>query len=455
MLPMYHHQEVTAKIMAASPHTFVGNDPGTGKTRSALEAFKQLRRENKVDKLLVLAPLSILEPAWAGDCRKWTPDLSCKVVLAKHKMRGFEEAADVYVTNHDSVKWLAKQWNPTERWAICVDEATAFKHRTSQRSKAMAAFVQHFDYRWMMTGTANSNSVLDVWHVYYLLDRGERLGRSFWGFRAQVCRPVQVGPNPNMVEWQELPHANEIVADRTKDITVRFKLEDCVDMPETVTTTMTVELPPKLRTMYDQMQDESILAFGADEKITAVHAGVVVQKLLQICAGAIYNGEGGYKALSDNRSSLVLDLVEQRSDPVLVAFNWQHQKELLITEATKRKISYAVIDGTVPVADRNTYVEMFQQGQLQVLFAHPQSAGHGLTLTRGATTIWASPTYNAEWFQQFNRRVYRTSQTKRTETILIAAANTAEERVYEKLSGKLDRMTDLLTLFEKIAAQAA
>ena len=453
MLPMFAHQQVTSDLLVARNGALVLNDPGTGKTRSVLEAFRTRKELGQLDKLLVLAPLSILEPAWGGDIRKWTPDLTYQVVTARSKWKGFAEPADVYITNHDAVKWMIKDWdNKGFRWALCVDEFTVYKHRTSQRSKAVGTLAKHFDAVWMLSGTPNSNTVTDIWYPAYLVDQGERLGRSFWGFRAQVCTPVQVGPNPNMVEWRDKPHANEIIADRLKDISVRFKLEDCVDLPENSVHTLTVGMNPRLRKQYEQMRDNAMLELAENDNISAIHAGVVAQKLLQICAGAVYNADGEYRVLGDDRTELVMDLIEERHDPVLVAFNWQHQKDLLVAAATKRKIPYAVIDGTVPAKDRNLYVELFQAGKLKVIFAHPQSAGHGLTLTRGSTTIWASPTYNAEFFQQFNRRVYRTSQTKRTETILIAAEDTVEQRVYEKLNGKVERMTDLLNLFQELAA---
>jgi len=140
---------------------------------------------------------------------------------------------------------------------------------------------------------------------------------------------------------------------------------------------------------------------------------------------------------------MIMDLVEQRKHS-LVAFNWKHERDNLIELAEKRKLTYAVIDGDVNVKERKDIVDRYQNGHIQVLFAHPQSAGHGLTLTKGTCTIWSSPTYNAEHFQQFNRRIHRAGQTQKTETILIAARDTWEEAVYEKLNTKMGRMENLL-----------
>ena len=148
-----------------------------------------------------------------------------------------------------------------------------------------------------------------------------------------------------------------------------------------------------------------------------------------------------------------MDLLDVRNHS-LVAFNWKHERDALVQLAEKRGYTYEVIDGETPAHKRSNIVERFQAGQLKVLFAHPQSAGHGLTLTRATTAIWCSPTYNAEHFQQFNRRIHRSGQTQKTETILIAARNTWDEQVYAKLNGKLNRMESLLTILNNLHKEA-
>jgi hypothetical protein len=444
--PPYDHQVASTAFKINHPRVLDGSDPGTGKSRTVLDAFSYLKQHDLADYLLVIAPLSILRPSWANDCASFTPHLTCQVVTAKEKFAALPPAveADIFVTNHDAVKWL-KDWKPAGRWVLCIDEAPAFKHRTSQRSKAIAGLRQHFERRWLLSGTFNSNGVLDVWHPAFLCDDGERLGRQFWGFRAQVCSPKATGPGGQYTEWVEKPHAREVVADRLKDIVFRVKFEDCLDVPENVTRHMTVELPKRLMAQYRQLQREAALEHESGKLITAIHAGAKAQKLMQLCAGAVYDGAGGYKVFDTSRTDLTLDLIEAREQCV-VAFIWQHQRDLLVAGAEARGIRYGVIDGSVPVKEREVLVARFQAGDLQVIFAQPQSAAHGLTLTRGTTTIWPSPTSNAEHFQQFNRRIYRAGQTRRTETICIAATDTRELDVYERLNGKLERMDELLTL---------
>jgi SNF2 family DNA or RNA helicase len=183
--------------------------------------------------------------------------------------------------------------------------------------------------------------------------------------------------------------------------------------------------------------------------ITAVNASARVKKLLQLVTGAVYTAEGEYKFVHQERYDLVMDLIDVRKHS-LVAFNWKHERDHLIELAKSRGFEYEVIDGDVPAHKRKDIVHRYQAGQIKVLFAHPQSAGHGLTLTKATTCIWCSPTYNAEHFQQFNKRIHRAGQTKKTETILISARDTWEETVYKKLDSKLDRMENLLTVLCKL-----
>lgn len=450
--PLFAHQEANAAYKVAHPRMLDGSDPGTGKSRATLEAFSRLKAAGQADHMLVLAPLSILRPSWAADCAKFTPHLTCSVATSKEKQSAFWPAAeaDIYVCNHDAVRWLSTV-KLKGRWVLVVDEFPAFKNRTAQRSKQLAAMRGQFDYRWFLSGTMNSNGACDIWHPMFLVDDGERLGRAFWGFRAQVCEPVATGPGGQYVEWKDKPHAQAIIADRLKDITFRVKLEDCLDMPEHTKHVLHVELPPKLLAQYRQLQREAVLEHDSGARITAIHASAKTTKLLQLCAGAVYDGQGGYQVFDTSRTDLTMELVMQREHAV-VMFNWQHQKDLLVAAAEHLGISYAVIDGSTPQKDREIAVNRFQAGHLRVIFAHPQSAGHGLTLTRGTATIWPSPTYNAEFFQQGNRRIYRAGQTQRTETICIAAAGTAEEQVYEKLDDKVARMDELMAMLTGLQA---
>ena len=438
----FEHQATTTQFILDNPRVLITSDPGTGKTRSVLDAYAQ-RREGK---LLVLAPLSILAASWGDDCTKFQPGLTYAVAYARNRAEAFKADVDIVITNHDAVKWLMKNKQYLDGFdTLCIDEFTAFKNKDSQRSKAAARLSEHFEYRIAMSGTPNSNTILDIWHPALLVDDGERLGKRFYGFRGAVCTP-QFNGFANV--WVDKPEAQEMVAAAIKDINVRYTLEDCIDMPEQSVNTMYVDLPPKILQQYNTLAEDSVLYTGKGT-INAIHAGAKVKKLLQLCTGAVYDDHGSSLMVHDARYQLVMDLIQAR-DHSLVAFNWRHEREKLTELSDKAGIKYDFIDGTTPAKKRKDIVDRMQAGQLQVVFAHPQSAGHGLTLTRATSVIWASPTYNAEHYQQFNRRIYRAGQTKKTEVIQIAARDTWEPDVYEKLQDKLGRMEDLLTVLNKL-----
>lgn len=422
------------------------SDAGTGKTRVHIEAFAE-RRRNGGGRALVVCPKSIMRAAWGSDIRRYAPDMTWGVAVAGKRTEPFLDTTDFVIMNHDGVKDLAK--NPKELVnllrgfdTLIVDESTAFKHRTSERSKALYRLSKNFHYVVMMSGTPMTNSVLELWHQALILDGGERLGTHFWRFRNTVCEPVQVGRGANMVEWRDRPGSIEAVSDQLYDVTIRHKFEECLDIPEHAVYTMEIELSDRHREIYDRMLNEAILEFDTGD-VTAVNVAVHIQKLLQIASGAVYTNERIDKLIDTDRYELVIELIQQRKQCV-VAFLWAHQKRHLVELAEKAKLSFGVIDGMTSQSDRERIVQLFQDGHIKVIFAHPQTAAHGLTLTAGTTTIWCSPTYNAEHYLQFNKRIYRAGQTQKTETINICARNTMDEAVYQRLNGKLVGVNELL-----------
>ena len=197
---------------------------------------------------------------------------------------------------------------------------------------------------------------------------------------------------------------------------------------------------------YKELEKNAILRLET-ETVSAVNAAVLRSKLLQVASGAAYHTEGEWALLDTGRYELILDLVEARKHSV-VFFNWTHQKVELMKEAEKRGIKHALIDGTTPDRRRTEIVEDYQAGFYQTLFLHPKTGAHGLTLTKGTTTIWASPIYEADFLKQGKHRIYRAGQTERTETLLIEAAGTVEKKVYERLNEKTARMVNLLDVLQ-------
>jgi SNF2 family DNA or RNA helicase len=211
--PLFKHQAQSLKFMSSRDRVFDMSDPGTGKTRVEIEDFVNNRQKNRA--MLVLAPRSILMNAWGNDLAEYAPDLKVSIAYADNRAEAFAEKADVYVTNLDAIKWVAAQkkefFKPFER--LVIDESSAFKHHTSDRSKALNNVKKYFDIRRNMTGTPNTRSITDIWNQMYFLDDGERLGKHFYAFRNAVATAEQVGRKAEMVKWTDKPGAHESVAE--------------------------------------------------------------------------------------------------------------------------------------------------------------------------------------------------------------------------------------------------
>ena len=226
-LKPFKHQTKTTEFILNNTKCLITSDPGTGKTRSVLDAFSTFSSK---ERLLVLAPLSILQASWGDDIQKFTPELTYSVAYARNRETAFKDNSNIVLTNHDAVKWIAKNPELLEQFSmLCIDEFTAFKNSNSQRSKAALAISDKFDRVVAMSGTPNSNSITDIWHPALLVDGGERLGRRFYTFRQHVCTPIHNGFG---IEWKDKADAEETVAVAIGDISIRFELEQCIDMPE-------------------------------------------------------------------------------------------------------------------------------------------------------------------------------------------------------------------------------
>jgi SNF2 family DNA or RNA helicase len=439
----YAHQKTTTDFIINTKQCLITSDPGTGKTRAVLDAHAALG-----GRTLVLAPLSILEAAWGEDIHKFTPGLTYGVAYAKNREKIFKDTSfDIVITNFEAVNFLQKNPQYCKQFNnIVIDEFTAFKNRTAKRSKNLAKIIGHFTNRIAMSGTPNSNTILDIWHPTYLIDNGKRLGTRFYAFRHQACTPKF---NGFANEWIDKPGIEETIADRLSDISIRFALSDCIDLPDNIVRTINTKLTPNIQKQYKTLAEESVL-YTKSGTVNAINAAARVKKLLQLVTGAVYDEDGVVQFVHQERYDIVMTLVAQRAHS-LVAFNWKHERDALVDLANKEGITYDIIDGTVPAEKRKNIVARYQAGQIRVLFCHPQSASHGLTLTRANTVIWCSPTYNAEHYQQFNQRIYRAGQTQKTETILIQARNTWEPEVYKKLNTKLGRMENLLHILKEVS----
>jgi len=445
MIPeRWPHQEQTFQFYGRTPYMFDLSSPGSGKSRAAIDAFVEYANK----RALIIAPKSLLDSAWGDDIDKFQPDLRYSIAWAKNRIDAFSTPADVYITNTDAAKWLAKR--PKKFFdsfdTLIVDESSDFKHHTSQRSKALRKISKYFDRRALLTGTPTSRSITDIWHQALILDGGQRLGKSFVKFRDVVCKPEYVNPaQPNWVKWVDKPEARDSVAQILSDVTIRHKFEEVMpDVPGNTEHMVFYRPSAKLMALYEQLKEEAIVALK-DGTVNAVNAAVLRGKLLQLASGAVYGELGKVHTIDDGRVELVVDLVREREHSI-VFYNWDHQRESLIKALEARKIAWAEI--TRHTRERNAIVRAYQAGEYQTLLMHPQTGAHGLTLTRGTATIWCSPTDRADLLVQGKHRVHRGSQTQETENVMVSAVGTIEKSVYQRTTDKRDAMVELMEMLE-------
>lgn len=445
----WDHQNQSLAFFSSTPIGFDNSDPGTGKTAVQVQLYA--RRPKPKKRWLILCPKTLMVSAWGDDIEKFGPDLTVSFGFADQREEAFLMDTDVVVLNVDGVKWLNDKKNLkylAEFDHLTIDEYTTYKHPTSQRSKAAAVIRKYFKYRYALSGTPNPNSVMELWHPTLLLDDGKRLGTSYFHLRNKVQIPVQNGPRPEHVKWEDKPGAEQAITDILADITIRHRFEDVMThVPANHRDVKMFDLSKSCKKAYDKMEDDLILALE-DATVNAVHAASLRTKLLQIASGAVYTGgeDSAYKLVDSGRYELIADLVEEQ-DHSVVFFNWKHQRDFLAKEFDKRNITFAIIDGSVTKkGERERIVAGYQSGEYNTILLHPRTGAHGLTLTRGTRTIFSSPFYEADLMEQAIRRIYRGTQNQVTNTVFVQARGTVEKDVYDRLNGKNARMQDLLAL---------
>lgn len=429
------------------------SSPGTGKTMAAIAAFA-LRRSKGGKCALIVAPKTLLESAWGDDIDKFNAassaiSLTYSVAYSRNREQAFAANADVYITNTDAAVWLSKKKDAffSKFDTLIIDELSNFKHHTSKRSKAMRKIAKHFAYRSGLTGTPTSNSITDIWHQTMILDDGERLGTSFYNFRDAVCKPV-IHPSGEMkyTKWVDKEDAHVAVSQILSDMTIRHDFDDVMKhVPSQTQRLIYFRLPPKLMNAYNELKDTARLLVEEGE-VSAVNAAVLRGKLLQAASGSVY-GEGGAVIIDNSRVELIVELISKRQHSV-VFWNWGHQREALVKELEKRKIVYAEITKDTKDSDRQSVVKNYQNGDYQTIMMHPQTGAHGLTLTRGTSVIWCSPTDRADLLSQGDARIRRGTQSQLTESIRVCAKDTLEEPLYNRTFEKLDAMSQLMEMLK-------
>lgn len=435
----FHAQKITCALLSANPRAYVLNDMGTGKTRSALWAWDYLNRTGCAGRLLVVAKLSSLNFTWVSELRKVMPWHSW-AVLHGSKRKRLEQLArdvDVYVINHDGVKTIAEELAArTDIDTLVLDESAVYRNY-SQRMKLMRTFAQRFSWVWAMTGSPMPQEPTDVWGQAAIVTP-ERVPRYRNRCRDQLMFKV------DQYTWVPKPDAVERAFAMLQP-SVRFALDDVVELPPAIERPIEVELSDTQQKVYARMHSE-FMAMIEEKVITAANAGVAMNKLVQVAGGWVYTIAPEYMTLDNSpRVQALLDLIDEAQHKIIIWCPYRHAIEELYKIVSKHLFPHGMnsaagvgmIHGDIDTKARELVFDAFQNGSdMRVLLAHPITAGHSVTLTAADTAIWWTPPYGSyEIFEQANARIRRAGQ-KHKQHFLFMQGSPVERRLYKLLRGK-------------------
>lgn len=386
-------------------------DMGLGKTVITLTAINELMFYRwEVGRVLVVAPKKVAEATWMSEAAKWDHLKHLRIVpilgSAKKRIQALDTSGDVYVINRENVPWLVDRLR--NEWCfdmVVLDESSSFKNPSSKRFKAMRAIRPHIRRLVLLTGTPAPNGLEDLWAQIYLLDQGKRLGRTITSFREAYYREDRAYPGQQYRTYTLLDGAAERILEAVSDICVSMKAEDYLTLPDYVEDIVPVELDPKARKIYREMEREMLLEVD-DQTVTAGSAAVLNGKLLQLCSGAVYSIDGGVVDIHDCKIEAFLECVEQLHGEHALVFYWfQHERDRLVEALANSCLRVRVYQGAQEERGWNA-------GEIDILLAHPASCGYGLNLQDGGHhAIWFGyPNWALEIYQQANKRLHRQGQ---------------------------------------------
>lgn len=409
---------------------------GLGKSSATLTAIDQLMHDYmEVNKVLVIAPKRVAEDTWTSEINKWDhlKHLTVSKVLGSevNRKKALFKKADIYVINRENVEWLVQyigaMW-PFDM--VVVDELSSFKSAKSRRFKALRAIRPKIKRLVGLTGTPAPNGLIDLWSQMYLLDQGERLGKTIGAYRAAFFKPgKQVGHI--VYNYRLLPEAEQQIFSRIEDICVSMRAEDYLELPERIDNVVKVKLEEKTLKAYYEFEKKEILALANGDEISTPNAAALTNKLLQFANGAIYDEQRVWHKFHDDKLDQLEELIEAANGkPVLVFYTYKHDLER-IKERFKGKVVTFEDGGTSKVMQR------WNNKEIEILCGHPASCSHGLNLQAGGhIMIWFGLPWSLELYQQAVARLDRQGQVETVTNHILLSEGTMDEDVWKALSNK-------------------
>lgn len=429
----YPYQEEAIRRIIEQPATGLFLDMGMGKTVITLTAIEKLMYDYfEVNKALVIAPKRVAETTWPDEVKAWDHlrNLRVSVVLGSEekRLKALQQEADIYVINRENVVWLVETLG--RRWPfdmVVIDELSSFKSPKAKRFRALRRVRPKIKRIVGLTGTPAPNGLIDLWPQIYLLDQGERLGRTVTGYRARYFEPEKMDSSRQIVyKWRLKPGAEKAIYRKLEDICVSMRAEDWLTLPERIDRIIPVKLPDAAYSKYQELERQMLLTY-ADGDVVASTGATLAGKLLQIANGAVYDENKGVKEIHTAKLEALEDVLEAANGkPVLVFYTYQHDLDRILARFPQARL----LDTEQDIRDWNN-------GTIELMLAHPAAAGHGLNLQAGGHIIaWFGLPWSLELYQQANARLYRQGQTNRVVIHHLVAQGTIDEDVMVALRDK-------------------
>lgn len=427
----HDYQAYAIDYIETHPVAAVLLDMGLGKTVISLTAIADLLFDSfEAHRILVVAPLRVARDTWPAEIEKWShlQHLTFSVVVGTPKERraALMAGADITIINRENLQWLIESSGfPFDYDMVVIDELSSFKNHKSKRFQALMKVRPKVKRIIGLTGTPSSNGLMDLWAEFKLLDMGQRLGRFITKYRNDYFLPDK--RNGQIIySYKPMPYAEDAIYRKISDITISMKSTDHLKMPELVSSQYEVRLSDAEAERYAELKQQLILQLP-DGEVTAANAASLTDKLVQLANGAIYADTGDIVEFHDRKLDALEDIIEAANGkPLLVAYWFKHDLQRIKSRFTVREIK-----SSKDISDWNS-------GSIPVAVIHPASAGHGLNLQAGGSTlIWFGLTWSLELYQQTNARLWRQGQNAGTVVIQhIITKGTIDERILKALSLK-------------------
>jgi len=446
------YQQYAIDFILNHPVAAIFYDMGMGKTSLTLMAIQILMYEEfEISKVLIIAPLRVAKNTWPAEIEKWDQlkGMRYSVVTGSpaQRRKALQAEADIYIINRENVTWLVDEsGEPFDFDMVIVDELSSFKSWQSKRFRSLMKVRPRIKRIVGLTGTPSSNGLMDLFAEFKLLDMGERLGRFISYYRLDYFKPDRMN-GPIVYSYAPLPDAEKRIYNKISDITISMKACDYLEMPELISTEYPVYLDEKERELYEKMKSDLILkGTETSGEITAANAAVLSGKLSQMANGAVYSDSGVVTHIHDRKLDALEDIIEaQVGKPLMVAYWFKHDYQRITERLDKIGVEYRKLDSDESIRQWNA-------GKLPVALIHPASAGHGLNLQEGGSTmVWFGITWSLELYQQAIARIYRQGQASKTVVIQhIVTKDTIDERILKALEKKDNSQAALIDAVKAI-----